>query len=68
MKQPLSVRWIAASVVIFVVLELLVGGVLTLTSTTGVFVLATVLAVVLLLGQIFGPIGRTSDPAPSVAR
>lgn len=47
---------------------LLVGGVLTLTSTTGVFVLATVLAVFLLLAQVFGPIGRTSDPAPSPAR
>lgn len=47
---------------------LLVGGVLTLTSTTGVFVLATVLALFLLLAQVFGPIGRTSDPAPSPAR
>ncbi|WP_436793766.1 MFS transporter [Actinospongicola halichondriae] len=42
---------------------LLVAGVLTFTTTTGVFVLASALAVVLLLAQVFGPIGRTADPA-----
>ncbi len=47
---------------------LLVAGVLTFTTTTGVFVLATFLAMVLLLAQIFGPIGRTADPVPTVAR
>ncbi len=41
---------------------LLVAGVLTFTTTTGVFVLASVLAVVLLLAQVFGPIGRRPDP------
>jgi MFS transporter, ACDE family, multidrug resistance protein len=47
---------------------LLVAGVLAFTTTTGVFVLATGVAFVLLLGQIFGPIGRTTDPAPTPAR
>lgn len=47
---------------------LLVAGALTFTTTTGVFVLATGLALVLLMGQIVGPIGRSSDGAGSAAR
>lgn len=47
---------------------LLVAGVLTFTTTTGVFVLASGLAFVLLLAQIFGPVGRTADPGPTLAR
>ncbi|MDE0801723.1 MAG: MFS transporter [Acidimicrobiales bacterium] len=47
---------------------LLVAGVLTLTTTTGVFVLATGLAMVLLIGQILGPIGRPTDRSAAPAR
>lgn len=47
---------------------LLVAGALTLTTTTGVFVLATGLAMVLLVAQVFGPIGRSPDRSPSAAR
>lgn len=42
---------------------LLAAGILTFTSTTGVFVIGTVFAGLLLATQIFGPIGRTRDRA-----
>lgn len=45
---------------------LLVAGALTITTTTGVFVLATGLAMVLLVAQVVGPVGRSPDrPAPA---
>lgn len=47
---------------------LLVAGVLTLTTTTGVFVLATGLAMVLLAAQVLGPVGRTSGRSAPAAR
>lgn len=60
--------WVGAARLGQTIGPLLVAGVLAFTTTTGVFVLATVLAFVLLLGQIFGPIGRSGGPAPTAAR
>lgn len=59
--------WVGAARLGQTVGPLLAGAALALTTTAGTFVLGALLAVLLLVVQVRGPVGRTPEPAPAPA-
>jgi len=57
--------WVGAARLGQTIGPLLAGGALALTSTTGVFGIGVVVALVLLAAQVLGPIGRSPVPSPT---